>query len=1008
VAGEGIHIPITGDASGFSIAMAKAAAAVKEFGEVTKRSGDSQALNFQAYAQRVQFYTQQYRTNLSTVAQISQQSAQQQIYHFNQINKSLYETFTRAPQSNLAQYRATLNATQQAHQAMVQGLKKQGEILTREFERQADAEAKVARVRGNAAVQYLGYVDQLVAKSNQLRQTLTKNAETEAVAEQTARATGFRQQLDTAVAFQSQMYDIAKRGAEQRRAWAAQDAAVAQAAAKAQQDLARQVQTEASVAAREAARGQREHAAALRDVGHMVKDLLSGKGLPSLITQMLGVGAAGAGIYKAFQIGRSIYRKVVYDFNELGESIYRLKLTTGDSTESVSALRYAAQMAGVSSLSLEMRWAQFSKALVGNSKHVRALGIEYKYLNGTTKSAFQLMGEVGDKLSQMSDAEKREAIALGLFGRGFKDILPLLAQGSKGMEEFRKHAKDAGVILSDKDLIEQRKFIIAQRELKATFEGLAFQIGKALAPRLITFFNAIREGVSYIINFVKANKDAQTALKLFGLAFMFAVSPITAIIALLGYLVQRFEPFGEALINITGVLGNLAGKGLAVAVKAFQYFLDAFILLVGGFLKLGEVLTGNRVWKFFFGDGAHEAITNAMGVLSTAKAGMDKFMDGFAQTAWDKGGDYATAFAKGFVGLMKKLKFKKSDLNLGWPEGGLYDPSIPGAGGAGGGGGGQRKHPLLAYFENLVKQSRDVLNTLRDKAIQVQREMKQLADSTAQSLGRALSLQDVSSAVGIYSRPTRLIAMFKKRLADMREYVDNLRRLGAMGLPPEMLSDLANMGLVEGARLAKTLVSNPTMIPQFAEIQAQISAVTQEGGQVVSRAIMGRQATDALSAAMAAQRRFQDLLGYSKKFGYSPSKTDIEAASTNISQQIQMAIQSNADPAVIEQAIAWALKTGALVYTGGRYRDKRGKGFDWSPYARMTPSSGSNMMPDFYGPPAPPSSGTMFQPKSGLQGPTKPYENPMQGPHLPHGQTATWDAARGAWVPDTSSWDVGW
>ena len=229
---------------------------------------------------------------------------------------------------------------------------------------------------------------------------------------------------------------------------------------------------------------------------------------------------------------------------------------------------------------------------------------------------------------------------------------------------------------------------------------------------------------------------------------------------------------------------------------------------------------------------------------------------------------------------------------------------------------------------------------MRDNAIQAKKEMKDLADRTAEDFRKAMSLDTVVKDLGGAASPTRLIAMFQKRLSQMKNFVANIKTLRALGLPAEMLADLANMGMIDGARLAQTLVANPSAIPQLREIQGQITAATQEAGVTVSEAVMGQRVMDAIGAAVGAQTRFGDLLGKSGKFGYGASQADIEAATANITQQVMMSVQSNADPAVIEQAIAWAIKTGLPLFAG--------RGGGGGGVSRPGSSGSSMMMPNLF------------------------------------------------------------
>lgn len=716
------------------------------------------------------------------------------------------------------------------------------------------------------------------------------------------------------------------------------------------------------VASRAGAVAVAQGSTSLRTFGSVVKDMLSGNGLPGLIARFGGLAAAGGAIYKLFSVGRALFSKLISDYNKLGDSIYGLKLVTGDTTEQTSEFLYVANVMGVSSLSLQMRLAQMAKHLVDNHKWIRALGVEYRNTDGSVKPTVQTFFEIADSIRAMSDSEKREASAMAVYGRGYKDILPMLALTKQQRQELIEQAKQSGAVWSDEDLKKQRELMIGQRMLHAALQQLGATIARAVTPYLLGFFNTMRDVVSTITSFVRGSKDAQNALKGIGLIALTIVNPFVGLIAILTILVQRVEPFGEAFIAAFTLIGDVSGKAVSTAAMVMKDFLDVMIDFASGVLQISQIVTGTAIWKGLFGTGASDSADKWLAILPKLRSTIDSSLTKLQDIAWDKGSEFGKNFSTALVEIMKKLKLKKSDINLGFPEGEGFDPS------PGGGGGGKRKTKLQQYFESLVKQSREVVETLRDNAIKAKKEMKDLADKTAEDFRKAMSLDTIAKDLGGAASPTRLIAMFQKRLGQMKNFVANIKTLRALGLPAEMLADLANMGMIDGARMAQMLVSNPSAIPQLRDIQAQITAATQEAGTTVSEAVMGQRVMDAIGAAVGAQNRFGDLLGQSGKFGYNPSKADIDTATANITQQVMMSVQSNADPAVIEQAVAWALKTGIPMYAGIGGRGGAGGG------------GGYYGMPGFMRPagPMPVESianqrfqqGQGARPGSGLQGPT--------------------------------------
>lgn len=664
------------------------------------------------------------------------------------------------------------------------------------------------------------------------------------------------------------------------------------------------VKQQLTVASQNSAAATAKTSMSFKAFGHLVKDMLSGNGLPALIGKFTALGAASTGLYKVFQVGRGIMRDVLHDYRKLGEGILGLKHVTGDTTQETSELLYVSAARGVSSLSLQMRIAQMAKHVVDDHKWVRALGVEYKNLNGTVKSTQQIFYEFADALQNVSDTEKREAGAMAVFGRGYKDILPVLALTKQERKEILELGQKSGAIFNDEDLKAYTQFEMSIRVLKASLVALGATISRLVTPYVLGLVQMAQELIATFVHFVKNSPQFATAFKIIALGLLTIYNPIYGIIAVLALLVQNFAFAAEAVEAFFGGLGLVAGTVASAVVVAFQAMTGIVAAFAWGLGKAAAWI--GKTFHIGWLKNAGEGVSN---FVQEAEAKMTKF----ALSAPKTGMDYGLKFGKGLTEILKKMKIEKQEVNIGFGEGTGFDPDPNAKGGSGG----KRKTKLQQYFENLVKQSREVVETLRDNAIQAKKDMKELADKTAEDFRKAMSLDTVAESLGGTASPTRLIAMFQKRLGQMKNFVANIKTLRALGLPAEMLADLANMGMIDGARLAQSLVSNPSAIPQLREIQGQITAATQEAGVTVSEAVMGQRVMDAIGAAVGAQTRFGDLLGSSGKFGYMPSQADIEMATANITQQVMMSVQSNADPAVIEQAIAWALKTGVPMYRGG-------------------------------------------------------------------------------------------
>lgn len=117
----------------------------------------------------------------------------------------------------------------------------------------------------------------------------------------------------------------------------------------------------------------------------------------------------------------------------------------GIAATSLQLYEYSARLAGVSNESLVNGIGILSKNMMGAaedmggaSKAFTALGLSTKDAAGNLKSAEDMIGEIADKFAAMEDGTGKTAIAMALFGKSGKEMIPFLNQGSAGLEDVRQ------------------------------------------------------------------------------------------------------------------------------------------------------------------------------------------------------------------------------------------------------------------------------------------------------------------------------------------------------------------------------------------------------------------------------------------------------------------------------------------------------------------------------------------------------------------------------------------
>ncbi len=190
---------------------------------------------------------------------------------------------------------------------------------------------------------------------------------------------------------------------------------------------------------------------------------------------------------------------------ESAASLDRLSQSAGVSVESLSSLRLAAAAAGIDQDQLGVSLKKLNQNLseaAGNAtsksgEAFRALGINVKNANGSIKDAGAVLSEIADKFQGFADGPNKTALAVQLLGRQGQQLIPVLNQGSAGLNEFKDAAAAAGITVS-KDLAQAaEEFSQKFNVIKATLsEGFGNQLAAQLLPVLNSLADALTNGTN--------------------------------------------------------------------------------------------------------------------------------------------------------------------------------------------------------------------------------------------------------------------------------------------------------------------------------------------------------------------------------------------------------------------------------------------------------------------------------------------------------------------------------
>jgi phage-related protein len=213
----------------------------------------------------------------------------------------------------------------------------------------------------------------------------------------------------------------------------------------------------------------------------------------------VGLGAAAAGAAIGAMAVASIKK-----FSDVGGAIQDMADRTGLATESISALRVAAQLNGTAIETVEAAVKKMTLQNLNAATSSDALksaiagvgGSISDLANMTPDQQFELLANA---ISHTADTQERARLATEAFGKAGGELLPMFASGSFSMAEFNAQAEKLGVNFSPERAAAAAAFGDAMDSVKMALDGVALTVGGALAPYLTKLMEDVIIPLSPII-----------------------------------------------------------------------------------------------------------------------------------------------------------------------------------------------------------------------------------------------------------------------------------------------------------------------------------------------------------------------------------------------------------------------------------------------------------------------------------------------------------------------------
>lgn len=175
------------------------------------------------------------------------------------------------------------------------------------------------------------------------------------------------------------------------------------------------------------------------------------------------------------------------NFADYADEIGKAAQKVGTTTEKLSELKYAGDLADVTFEQLQTGLSKLAKNAEdfkdGSKSAIDAFG-KLKIDPTTFKDSADIFTAVAEKLSKMEDGARKTAIAQELLGKSGKELIPLLNAGAAGFADAAKEAKAFGLVIDADAAAASERFNDNLTRLDKASSMLSRALGQQLIPSL--------------------------------------------------------------------------------------------------------------------------------------------------------------------------------------------------------------------------------------------------------------------------------------------------------------------------------------------------------------------------------------------------------------------------------------------------------------------------------------------------------------------------------------------
>lgn len=268
----------------------------------------------------------------------------------------------------------------------------------------------------------------------------------------------------------------------------------------------------------------------------------------------------------------------IKSYSAAGDQLDKMNKRTGFAVETLSALDFAASQSGASLEQFDKALASMarfslmaSRGLATATDVLDELGLSVEDV--TAGSAEQKFLKLAEKISEIEDPTLKAGMALQVFGRQGRELLPMLAGGGQGIEALMARARELGIVMSGEDAQAAAEMTDALDELMRSVKFLTVTVARELLPEALNFSKFMTETIPQIREWLSENGDMiRTLAKLgamlaaTGVGMIALATVISSMSTIVGASQAALKMMGGTLAGV----GKTAGTAFAiVAIVAF-------------------------------------------------------------------------------------------------------------------------------------------------------------------------------------------------------------------------------------------------------------------------------------------------------------------------------------------------------------------------------------------------------------------------------------------------------